>query len=130
MGRSVDGAQRRMSHTEYIKAQGAPDVTKGKIMTAKATKAQDVPAVEAQAQAQHFGIEALVEATGAPAKDVRRWLRAQARNAGAGEALPGKGGRYAFTAAHIEALAGAYAKGKARKGTAAPADAITKALGL
>lgn len=89
-------------------------------MTDKASKGE--------AQATYFGVEALAEATGASSKDVRRWLRAQARDAGAGDVLPGKGGRYAFTQAHVEALARAYGASKARKGTSAPAEAIVSAL--
>jgi len=96
---------------------------------AQDSKAQDKGESKGEAQAQTFyGVEALAEATGASAKDVRRWLRSQAREAQAGDSLPGKGGRYAFSKAHIEALARAYGASKARKGTAAPADAIVAAL--
>jgi hypothetical protein len=95
-------------------------------MSKQDSKAQDV---KAQPEAQTFyGVEALAEATGASAKDVRRWLRSQAREAQAGDSLPGKGGRYAFSKAHVEALARAYGASKARKGTIAPADAIVAAL--
>lgn len=83
--------------------------------------------VEAQAQAT-YGVEALVEATGASAKDVRRWLRAKAREAQAGDALPGKGGRYAFTPEGVEALARAYVTSKARKGSTLAGEAIMAAL--
>ena len=94
----------------------------------------EAPAVDAPVEApMHVGVEALAAAIGATPKDVRRWLRAQTREAlgraGAAEALPGKGGRYAFTAAHVEALAGAYAASKARKGTQAPASAIVAHIG-
>lgn len=85
------------------------------------------PAV-ADAPEGAYGIQALVEATGAPAKDVRRWLRAQVRHIGAGDTLPGKGGRYAFTSAQVSALASAYAQAKARKGTTASAEALTASL--
>lgn len=84
---------------------------------------------KAQAQAQTFyGVEALAEATGASSKDVRRWLRSQAREAGAGDVLPGKGGRYAFDAPTVEALAQAYGASKARKGTAEAGRAIVARL--
>lgn len=87
-------------------------------MTTKAnSKAQAQATGEAQAQT-FYGVEALAEATGASSKDVRRWLRSQAREAGAGDVLPGKGGRYAFDAPTVEALAQAYGASKARKGTA------------
>jgi len=75
-----------------------------------------------------YGIQALVEATGAQAKDVRRWLRAQVKGIGAGDTLPGKGGRYAFTSAQVTALASAYASSKARKGSTASAEALTASL--
>lgn len=102
--------------------------TKGDDMTDKASKAQAQDS-KGEAQAQTFyGVEALAEATGASSKDVRRWLRSQAREAGAGDVLPGKGGRYAFSADHVEALARAYGASKARKGTTAPGAAIVAAL--
>lgn len=94
---------------------------------AQAQDSTTTGAPEAQAQS-FYGVEALAEATGASAKDVRRWLRAQAREAGAGDVLPGKGGRYAFSATHVEALARAYGASKARKGTTGAADAIMAAL--
>lgn len=105
--------------------------TKGETMTTKASKAQEQEqgAQEAQGAPKHYGVEALAEATGASAKDVRRWLRGLAAEAGARDALPGKGGRYAFTEAHVARLARAYGEAKARKGTAAPADAIVAFLG-
>lgn len=111
--------------------------------TSKASKAPEAiveapeaPAeaiVEAPAEAPvGVGVEALASAVGASPKDVRRWLRAQTREAlgkaGAAEALPGKGGRYAFTPADVEALARAYGASKASKGTRAPASAILAAL--
>ena len=103
------------------KAQGAPSaITKGIIMAQDNSKAQAPEAT--------FGIEALVEATGAPAKDVRRWLRAQATKAEARDTLPGKGGRYAFTQAHITRLAAAYTTSKARKGSTSAAEALMASL--
>lgn len=96
-------------------------------MTAKQT-AKAIEAPVQDAPVQHYGIEALIEATGANGKDVRRWLRSQAKALDVSDTLPGKGGRYAFTAAHVEALAKAYSTSKARKGTSAPADAIVSAL--
>lgn len=98
--------------------------------TSKAQAAKATEQGEAQAQATHYGVEAIAEAAGASAKDVRRWLRAQAREAGAGDVLPGKGGRYAFAPEHVEALARAYAAGKARKGTTLPGAAIMAALAV
>lgn len=98
---------------------------------AQAQTAQADTQAQAQAQEGAFGIEALAEACGATPKDVRRWLRAQTRDAlgaQAKDALPGKGGRYAFTSAHVSALAQAYTQAKARKGTLAPASAILAAL--
>lgn len=97
-------------------------------MATKAIAKASETTAPVQAEATHYGIGALVEATGAAPKDVRRWLRAQTRLAGAGDMLPGKGGRYAFTAEHVEALAKAYSTSKARKGTSAPAAAIVSAL--
>lgn len=70
----------------------------------------------------------IAEQAGASQKDVRRWLRAQARNAGAGDVLPGKGGRYAFTPEQASALVSAYGRSKAQRGTTAPASAIVSAL--
>lgn len=70
----------------------------------------------------------IAERAGVSSKDMRRWLRAQARSIGAGEALPGKGGRYAFTEATAEALVAAYGRSKAQRGTAAPGEAILAAL--
>jgi len=102
--------------------QGAAQANERHIMSNE-TKAQG------EAQGTFVGIEALVEATGANAKDVRRWIRAQARAVGAGDTLPNKGGRYAFTEAQVAALARAYAASKARKGTNATAQALMSALG-
>jgi hypothetical protein len=93
-------------------------------MTSKA----QTPAPATDAPEGAYGIAALVEATGAQAKDVRRWLRSQVKSIGAGDTLPGKGGRYAFTSAQVSALAGAYAQAKARKGTTASAEALTASL--
>jgi len=64
---------------------------------------------------------------GVPAKDFRRWMRAQARAIGAGDTLPGKGRRYAYTPEQAAALAAAYGRTKA-SGTLAPATAILAAL--
>ena len=93
-------------------------------MTSKTSNAQ----AQASDETGAYGIQALVEATGAQAKDVRRWLRSQVRHIGAGDTLPGKGGRYAFTSAQVSALASAYAASKARKGTTASAEALTASL--
>lgn len=86
-------------------------------MTNKTSKAQAQDSTGEAQGATFYGVEALAEATGATSKDVRRWLRSQAREAGAADVLPGKGGRYAFDAATVEALAQAYGASKARKGT-------------
>lgn len=75
-----------------------------------------------------ISVAMLAEEAGVSSKDMRRWLRAQARNAGAGEALPGKGGRYAFTPEQAQALVSAYGRSKAQRGTHAPAEAILAAL--
>lgn len=99
-------------------------------------EAQDAPVQDGAATApeaqQAHGVEALALAVGATSKDVRRWLRAQTREAlgraGAQDVLPGKGGRYAFTPADVEALARAYGASKAQRGTRAPAAAIMAAL--
>lgn len=100
-----------------------------------APEAPEAPAeavVEAPQAPVGVGVEALASAVGASPKDVRRWLRAQTREAlgkaGAAEALPGKGGRYAFTPEDVQALARAYGASKASKGTRAPASAILAAL--
>lgn len=85
--------------------------------------------VEAQGEAQGaLSTNDVCAIAGAEPKAFRRWLRAQARNAGAGDALPGKGGRYGYTPEQAEALAGAYTRAKASKGTHAPAAAILAAL--
>jgi transposase-like protein len=104
-------------------------------MTARKTspnapKAQDVtPEQEApKAPESALSVADVAEQAGVTSKDMRRWLRAQARNAGAGDALPGKGGRYAFTAEQAGAIVGAYGRSKASKGTQAPAVAILAAL--
>ena len=107
--------------------QGAAYDERYEIMTAKQSP-KAVTAAPVEAPVQHYGIGALIEATGANGKDVRRWLRSQAKALDVSDTLPGKGGRYAFTAAHVEALAKAYSTSKARKGTSAPADAIVSAL--
>ena len=94
--------------------------------------------VEAQEQATH-GVDSIVEAikarpqgAGVTGKDVRRWLRTNVRAVAtpeqAREALPGKGGRYAFTAAQVEAFARAYVTRKAQQGTNAPASILMAAL--
>lgn len=89
------------------------------VVTAAPVEAQPVGALSASQVA---------EMAGAAPKDFRRWMRAQARSAGAGDALPGKGGRYAYTQAQAEAIVKAYGTSKARKGTSAPAAAILAAL--
>lgn len=96
-------------------------------MAAKQIAPKDVAPVQ-DAPVQHYGIGALIEATGANGKDVRRWLRSQAKALDVSDTLPGKGGRYAFTEAHVQALAVAYKSSKARKGSAATADALVSAL--
>ena len=93
-----------------------------------ATSKTQTPAPASDAPEGAYGIAALVEATGAQAKDVRRWLRANVKAIGKADTLPGKGGRYAFTSAQVTALAGAYAASKARKGTTARAEALTASL--
>lgn len=92
-------------------------------------------APEAQAQAPEqsapegaLSVAHVAEQAGVSQKDMRRWLRAQARQAGAGEALPGKGGRYAFTPEQASAIVSAYGRSKAQRGTQAPAAAILAAL--
>lgn len=85
----------------------------------------EAPTSEAQGA---LTVADIAEQAGVTSKDMRRWLRAQARNAGAGEALPGKGGRYAFTPEQASAIVGAYGRSKAQRGTNAPAEAILAAL--
>lgn len=101
----------------------------------KQTNVPAAPAVEAPAVEEApsgVGVAALAAAVGASQKDVRRWLRAQTRDAlgraGAADVLPGKGGRYAFTPEDVEALARAYGASKGAKGTRAPAAAILAAI--
>lgn len=103
-------------------------------MTARKSTTQ-APAVEAPAvteapvEAQGaLSVADVAEQAGVSQKDMRRWLRAQARTIGAGDALPGKGGRYAFTPEQAQALAQAYGRSKAQRGTQAPAQAILAAL--
>lgn len=89
----------------------------------------EAPVTEApKAPEGTLSVSDVAEAAGVTSKDLRRWLRAQARNAGAGDALPGKGGRYAFTVEQAGAIVGAYGRSKASKGTQAPAVAILAAL--
>ena len=84
---------------------------------------------EATSEAQGaLSVADVAEQAGVSQKDMRRWLRAQARNVGAGDALPGKGGRYAFTPEQASALVSAYGRSKAQRGTQAPAAAILAAL--
>lgn len=103
-------------------------------MTARKTQAPKAPKVETpavkapEAPQGALSVADVAEQAGVSQKDMRRWLRAQARNAGAGEALPGKGGRYAFTAEQASAIVGAYGRSKAQRGTQAPAEAILAAL--
>ena len=102
----------------------------------KATQApvQDAPVQDAPVSAPQdapegaLSVADVAEAAGVSQKDMRRWLRAQARQAGAGDVLPGKGGRYAFTPAQAQALVSAYGRSKAQRGTQAPAQAILSAL--
>lgn len=98
---------------------------------ADSTKASAPANVEAQAQgegAKALSVEALASRLNVTPKDVRRWLRSQAKAAQAQDTLPGKGGRYAFTEAQAEALIGLYGRTKAAKGTHAPGAAIIAAL--
>lgn len=86
--------------------------------------------VEAQAQgeAKALSVEALAVRLNVTPKDVRRWLRSQAKQAKAQDTLPGKGGRYAFTPEQAEAIVRLYGATKQAKGTTAPASAIIEAL--
>lgn len=97
---------------------------------ADSTKASAPANVEAQASegAGVLSVEALASRLNVTPKDVRRWLRSQAKAAQASDTLPGKGGRYAFTEAQAQALCSAYGRTKAAKGTHAPAQAIIEAL--
>lgn len=93
------------------------------------TPTVEAPApVEQEAPAGALSVADVAEQAGVTQKDMRRWLRAQARHAGAGDALPGKGGRYAFTPEQASAIVGAYGRSKATRGTQAPAAAILAAL--
>lgn len=89
---------------------------------------QEAPVTEAPEAPGAYSVEALAERVGASQKDVRRWLRARVRDAGRGDILPGKGGRYAFDGATLEALARAYGASKASKGTHAPGVLIASLL--
>ena len=121
----------KMSHA---RAQGAPRERKVIIMTARTSKAPKAPESQApvtdepKAPEGALSVADVAEQAGVSQKDMRRWLRAQARNAGAGDALPGKGGRYAFTPEQASALVSAYGRSKAQRGTQAPAQAILSAL--
>jgi len=105
-------------------------------MTVKTTSKTSAPTSAPEASAPTVAPEAqgalsvadVAEQAGVSQKDMRRWLRAQARNAGAGDALPGKGGRYAFTPEQASALVSAYGRSKAQRGTTAPGAAILAAL--
>ena len=106
-----------------------------KINAPAPVKAPEAPAVtEAPAEAPQgaLSVADVAEAAGVTSKDLRRWLRAQTREAlgrnGAAEVLPGKGGRYAFTPEQAQALVSAYGRSKAQRGTQAPAAAILSAL--
>jgi hypothetical protein len=102
-------------------------------MTARKSTSAPKPAPAPEASAPEaqgaLSVADVAEQAGVSQKDMRRWLRAQARNAGAGDVLPGKGGRYAFTAEQASALVSAYGRSKAQRGTSAPAAAILAALG-
>lgn len=82
--------------------------------------------------AKTLGTEALAEACGVGAKEIRRWLRGMTRDivgrAAASELLPGRGGAYAFSPNEVEALARAFRTRGARKATSAPATAILDGL--
>lgn len=96
---------------------------------APASKApEQAPTVTPEAPQGALSVADVAEQAGVSQKDMRRWLRAQARHAGAGDALPGKGGRYAFTPEQASAIVGAYGRSKATRGTQAPAAAILAAL--
>lgn len=96
-------------------------------MTARKNTAPEAAPVEAAPEGA-LSVADVAEAAGVTQKDMRRWLRAQARHAGAGDVLPGKGGRYAFTPGQAEAIVSAYGRSKAQRGTSAPAEAILAAL--
>jgi hypothetical protein len=90
--------------------------------------AQDSAPQDAPQEAQGaLSVAHLAEQAGVSQKDMRRWLRAQARNAGAGDVLPGKGGRYAFTGEQAALIVAAYGRSKATRGTLAPAAALVAA---
>lgn len=100
------------------------------------SKAKDSKGAEQGASQDSAPVEApgaltvadLAEQAGVSSKDMRRWLRAQAKGAGAGDTLPGKGGRYSFSAEQGALIVGAYGRSKAQRGTQAPAAAIIAAL--
>lgn len=99
---------------------------------------QEAPQGEGQGEAQEGVSEGEAQATysasevaamaGASAKDFRRWMRASVRAIGAGDALPGKGGRYAYSEQEAQALALAYGRATKAKGTRAPASLLLAAL--
>lgn len=95
---------------------------------ASAPKVAPVESAPESAPEGALTVADVAEQAGVTSKDMRRWLRAQARQAGAGEALPGKGGRYAFTPEQASALVSAYGRSKAQRGTHAPGAAILAAL--
>lgn len=103
-----------MTARKTVKAQSAPE--------------QSAPQASAPEAQGALSVADVAEQAGVTQKDMRRWLRAQARNAGAGDALPGKGGRYAFTPEQASAIVSAYGRSKAQRGTSAPAEAILAAL--
>lgn len=108
-------------------------MTARKSTTPKAPRKMAAPKAPAKAPEQAapegaLSVADVAEQAGVTSKDLRRWLRSQARSAGAGEALPGKGGRYAFTPEQAGAIVSAYGRSKAQRGTQAPAQAILAAL--
>lgn len=99
--------------------QDVQDVQDGAVQEQDVTEAPEAPEATQEAQGA-YSVAALAERVGASQKDVRRWLRARVREAGRGDVLPGKGGRYAFDGATLDALARAYGATKGAKGTTAP----------
>lgn len=68
----------------------------------------------------------LAEVIGTSPKTLRKFLRSDARDAGQGDSLPGKGARYAIPASKVKGLKSRYAKWAAAE-AAARAERATKA---
>lgn len=95
--------------------------------TPKAQEAVEVAPVEVEAQTGALSASDVARLCNAQPKDFRRWMRASLRAVGAGESLPGKGKRYAYTPEQAAQIVALYGRTKAQ-GSNAAASALLASL--